>query len=75
MAATSERRPHPKVEAAITTDISITRRRCEGTYCWCHVGADVVVPITHEQAMADMARRIRAIEIRGGVLGALGVAS
>jgi hypothetical protein len=52
-----------------TTEISIvaTRRRCEGRFCWCHTGAVVVVPISHEQAMHAMARRIREIEIKQGV--------
>lgn len=45
-----------------------TTRRCEGWGCWCHVGAEIVWPLSHDQEMQRMARAIRTIEIAQGVL-------
>jgi hypothetical protein len=45
-----------------------TTRTCGGVDCWCHVGAAIPSPLTHEGELQRLASAIRRLEVAQGML-------
>jgi hypothetical protein len=60
--------PSTSGAAAVDVIMFTTSRTCSGSGCWCHIGATIAWPLSHQDEMARMAREVRAIDIAQGVI-------